>query len=214
MALSLNDAFLTGVRATLLDPTGVYWSESELVGYYNLFVVIAIGENPTALTKSVPFSLAAGVDQVLPSDAVQFLRSPSNVNGPGISQVTGDAMQDADPYWYQQPPTSLVKHVVPDERDPLRFRVWPPNSGTGAIFVSYAYAPNDAVDGTSDFTLTEAYRAPARDAVLGMAYAKNTDRGDLQKSAFHFSRLDQGIASQLQATARTMARIATPNTSE
>lgn len=214
MALSLNEAFLDGVRQALLDPTGVYWSESELVGYYNLFVTIAIGENPTALTKSIQFELLPGVDQVLPGDGVQFLRAPSNILGRGITQVTADSMQDADPNWYAQPPTSLVAHVIPDERDPLRFRVYPPNDGTGIIFVSYAYAPNDAVTGDDPFSLPEAYRPSARDAVLGMAMVKNTDRGDLQKASYFFSRLDRGIAEQLQATMRNMPRIATPNTAE
>jgi len=214
MALSIAQAFMDGVRATLLDPNGVYWTDAELVGYYNLFVTVAIGEKPDALTESVQFDLAAGVDQVLPAEGVQFLRAPANVNGPAITQVSPEAMQEADPDWYRAVPTALVRHVIPDERDPLRFRVWPPNDGTGSIWVSLAYAPDDAAATSDPFTLTEAYREPARNCVLAMAYAKNTDRGDPQKSAFYYNLLDQRIAQKIRAQMAAQARVGTPQTSE
>lgn len=214
MALSIADAFLTGVQSTLLDPAGNYWSESELIGYYNLFVTVAIGEKPDALTKVTAFALASGVEQVLPADGVQFIRAPANTTGEGVTQVSPTALQDADPYWYMQPPAKLVLHVMPDDRDPLHFRVYPPNDGTGSLQVTYAYAPNDATASTDSFTLTEAYREPARNAVLAMAYAKNTERGDIAKSNFYYNLLDKRIAQKIQAQAQLQAQVGTPRTSE
>lgn len=214
MALSLADAFMTGVQSTLLDPNERYWTQTDLLGYYNLFVTVAIGEKPDALTQTATFSVAAGVDQILPADGVQFIRAPANVSGEGIIQVTPEAMQDADPSWYMQPQTSVVKHVIVDERDPLKFRVYPPNDGTGSIWVTYAYAPNDATAFTDNFTLTEAYREPARNAVLAMAYAKNTDRGDVQKSAYYYGLLDKRISQKIQAQQELQSKVGSTQTSE
>lgn len=217
MAISIAQAFLNSVRSTLLDPNGQYWTDSELISYYNVFVTTAISEYPTLLTKTVPFALAAGVEQKLPADGVMFLRAPANVTGEGIIETTAEAMQDADPTWYKRPPAPIVKHVMPDRNDPLVFRVWPPNDGTGQIYVNYSYAPNDAVLPTDNFTLTEAYRDSARNAVLAMAYAKSTDRQDLPKSQYYYALLDKRIQQGMESQLRFMSKggiQSTPKTSE
>lgn len=205
MALTLAQAFLTGVRTTLLDPNAMYWSDATLIGFYNLFVTVAIGVKPDALTKEVTFALSPGVIQTIPTtDGVMFLSAPANVTGQGITEVNGDDMAYADPNWYSQPPSPLVRHVIPDPRDPLKFRVWPPNDGTGNILLDYSYAPPDAVLSTDTFLLTEAYREPARNAVLAMAYAISTDRQDLNKSQYYYSLLDARLDMKTRAQQQFM----------
>jgi hypothetical protein len=214
MALTVAQAVMNEVQAILLDPTGVYWPASYLIDAYNIVVTAIIGENPNALTKLMDFVPAAGVDQVLPPDAVQFLLAPSNTAGPAIRQVTAEALQEDDPNWYASPPTTLVRHVIPDKFDPLRFRIHPPNNGSGSIRVQYAAAPDDITSLSDPFTLTEGYRMDVRSGMLGMAYALNTDRQDLPKSQYYFEQMSRTVASKIQAQQALTDRVGTPQTSE
>jgi hypothetical protein len=201
MAITIADAFMNQARFALNDTGAVqYWTDTELVGWYNLFRTAVLSEYPNALTKPVKFPLVAGVEQQIPTeDGVTFLRMPANVSGEGISNVSAEAMFDADPDWYAAPPTDLVEHVIPDPQDPLRVRVYPPNTGNGQVWLNYGYDTADATSVNDPFGLTEAYRMPALNCVLGCAWLKNTPRGDRAKAAFHFRQFDAKIAQRIQA---------------
>ncbi len=202
------------VRAILLDPDGVYWPDSYLVSAYNIIVASIVGENPTALTKVVEFDCAEGVNQVLPDDAIQFLRCPSNVTGQSIRQVSAEALQEDDDNWYGAPKTSQVLHAITDEYDPLRFRVYPPNDGTGAVFLQYAYTPADVTSLTEAFVLSGGYRMMIRNGTLGMAYALNTERQDLPKSQAYLALLDKAVLARIQSSGALLARSGAPTTTE
>lgn len=200
MAISIANAFMNSVRYELNDNGATkQWSDTELLGYYNLFRTAVLSEYPNALTKPATFNCAAGVDQVLAADGVTYIRVPSNASGEGISQVSAEAMYDADPNWYGAPPTKIVEHVIPDPKDTLRFRVYPPNDGTGVLNISYGYDVTDATAVTDNFGLTEAYRMAAFHCVLACALFKNTPRQDIAKSQMHFGLFDQKIAARVQA---------------
>ena len=214
MALTVAQAFMNEVQTILLDPTGSYWTTQYLINAYNIIVTAIIKDNPNALTKIVPFTCAAGVDQICPADAVQFLRAPANVNGPTIRQVQSEALQEDDNEWYATPQTAIVEHIVPDEFDPLRFRVYPGNNGSGSINLQYAYAPSDITSLSDTFLLTEAYRIDCRNGVLGMAYGLNTDRQDLTKMQYYTGLLPAGVQAAVQAQNALAARVGTTQTSE
>lgn len=224
MALSVANAVMNEVQTILLDPNGNYWTVPYLISAYNIVVTAIIGENPTALTKVIPnFALVTGVDQTIPSDqqpygsltdGVMFLRAPANTNGKVIRQVAADVIQEDDPDWYSAAPSQSVQNVILDDFDPLRFRVYPPNDGTGQINLQYAFAPLDITSLTQDFTLTEAYRVDVRNGLLGMAYALNTDRQDLPKAQFYLSQMDKNVASKIQVLANTAQKIKTTTSSE
>jgi|SRR5882757_6369226 len=202
------------VQIILLDPVGVYWTVPYLIAAYNIIITAIIKDNPNALTKIIPFTCAQGVDQICPADAVQFLRAPANVNGTTIRQVQSEALQEDDNEWYATPQTAIVEHIVPDEFDPLRFRVYPGNNGTGIINLQYAYAPADITSLSDPFLLTEAYRIDCRNGVLGMAYALNTDRQDMSKAQYYMGLLPAGVQAAVQAQNALSARVGTPQTSE
>lgn len=214
MTLTVAEAVMNEVQEILLDPTGVYWPASYLVDAYNIVVTAIIGEYPNAMTKVVDFSLAVGVDQVLPDDAVQFLAMPANVGGPTIRQVTAESLQEDDPNWYIGPFTKFARHVVPDKFSPLAIRVHPGNDGTGVVRLQYAFTPDDIATLAAPFTLSEGYRMDVRAGILGMAYAKNTDRQDLAKSQYYFEQMKNTVVSKIQAQQALMDKVGTPQTSE
>lgn len=218
MAITIANAFMNAVRYELNDNgTTKQWSDAELLSYYNIFVTAVISEYPRALTKTIQWALAAGVEQRLETvpaaDAVSFIRMPANATGEGIEQVTAEAMQDSDPNWYAAPPTKVVQCVIPDPDEVLACRVYPPNDGTGVVNQTYSYAPPDATAVTDNFTLTEAWRLAAMHAVLGCALLKNTPRGDRAKSAFHFGQFDAAVSKKVQADVATKPVAAKPDQS-
>lgn len=204
MALTINQAVMSEVQTILLDPTGVYWTPTYLLAAYNIVITAIIRDNPNALTQiNSSFALAAGVDQSIPlANGVQYIRMPANtVSGRGIRPVSADDMMNSDINWYAGPQTTDVRHVIIDPLDPLKFRVWPPNNGQGQVNLQYAYAPPDATatNFSDPFGLTEAYRIDVRNGILGMAYALNTDRQDLQKAEAYLNRLSGGVQSAIKA---------------
>lgn len=202
MAISISSAVLNAVRTALNDTgTTKYWDDCELIRYYNLFVSAVLSEYPNALTKTIKFQPVAGVEQRLPCDGVTFIRCPANddcTGGNGIFEVSAEAMMDADPDWYSLPKSPVVQSVIPDPKDPLRFRLYPPNDGNGVVLLDYSYKPADATAVTDEFVLSAAYRMGAFHCILGCAWLKNTPRGDRTKSAFHFSQFDQKVALRVQ----------------
>lgn len=224
MTISIQDAVLTAVRSILLDPLvsgdGTYWTNAELLSYYNIGITRIIAALQESLTKTVALDLVAGVEQTLPADGVRILKVMSNVpyaglKRAGIIEVSAEALQDAGD-WYGKPPTKYVRHVVMYDPDveALRYRVDPPNDGTGQVMGLYAYAPPEATAVTDDFGLTEAYRDPMKNYILGTAFEKQSSKMDLPRATFYMQAFNAGVGIKEQADQKTATRAGTAKTTE
>lgn len=222
MAISIQDAVLSVVQSELLDPSpGVYWPQAELIAYYNIGITAIIAANQESLSKTIVFSLVAGVEQTLPADAVRFGKLMSNVpylglKRTGILEVSAEAMQDASPDWYSKAPTQYVRHCIPypAEVEPLRFRVDPPNNGNGSAYLMYYYAPPDATAVTDPFGLTEAYREAMQHYIMYCALMKNSSKQDPQRAASELSAFRTSIGLKEAADTKAAPALGTNRTSE
>lgn len=220
MPITIAAAFMDEVRDTLEDPEpGSYWTDAELIGYYNSGITAIIAANQEAISKTVTFPLAAGVEQKLPDDAVRFGKLMSNLpyvglKRTGIIEVSAEAMQDASPDWYGKAPTRYVRHCIPypAEVEPLRFRIDPPNDGTGQAYLMYFYAPPDATAVTDPFGLTEAYRSAAYHYVVSKALGKGNK--DFARSQYHLVQFYQDIGLKQAADTKAAPALGTNRTSE
>lgn len=221
MAITIQDAVLTVVQSELLDPGGVYWTSPELVAYYNIGITAIIAANQEAITQTVVFELVAGVEQTLPADGVRFMKLTSNVpyaglKRSGIVETSAEAMLDAAPDWYSKVPTKYVRHCIPypAELEPLRFRVDPPNDGTGQAYLMYSYAPPDATSSTDNFGLTEAYREAMQHFIMYCALMKNSSKADPNRAASELSAFRACIGAKEQADTKAAPALGTTRTSE
>lgn len=226
MAISIQDAVLTAARSILLDPIvspatdGVFWTDAELLSYYNIGITRIIAALQESLTKTVTLDLVLGVEQTLPADAVRILKVVSNVpyaglKRAGITEVSAEALQDSGD-WYGLPPTKYVRHAVMYDPDveALRWRCFPPNDGTGQVIGTYAYAPPEATATTDDFGLTEAYRDAMLNYILGSAFMKNSSKQDLPRSQFLMTLFNASVGIKEQADQKSATRPGTAKTSE
>lgn len=178
-------AVIDKARSTLLDETGVAWTDSEVIGYLNLAIHAVCTAFPSAFTKLVSVQLDAGAFQALPDDGLEVLDVVQNVDGPAVRQVDRQLMSATDPQWMIATPTVFVREFMFELVDPRRFYVSPPNTGAGSVMVLYAAAPPLVSTLADVVPLVQTYIAPLYEHVLSTAFSKNAREGDETKVRMH-----------------------------
>lgn len=187
------------VRATLLDPNGVYWPDGELYDYLSAAQTAVVSLRPDAYAKTAFVTLAAGALQQVPAGGVQLLDVTRNANGTGIREIDREELAHAVPGWAaaaNQAPTIL--HFMPDARNPLSFHVYPPSDGTSNVELVYAAAPPRVAQATDSLSLPDVYETALHAYTCALAYAKNTDRGDTAKYQSLMQQFVQLVAAKSQ----------------
>jgi len=194
------------VTTTLLDPgnlTNSYWTIAELIDYLNSGMAEAVSLKPDIYTTVGPIPLVPGPLQQLPDGAVQFLEPYYNTaDGTAVIMRNIEEIQHSISNWASASLQALdAKIIVPDARDPRRFRCFPPNNGSGNITGLYSAVPPPVSSVISTFPLPANYQNAMWAFVCSQAYAKNTVRGDLNKSKDFYAMFVNSITGNTQADA-------------
>lgn len=208
----LVSAILGEVRVTLLDPNGSTWGDPELLGYFNEFQRTTAFLKPDAHTVRRYIDLEEGVNQDLPDDGIAVFEIGENeASGRMATLVDRGLLDHANRFWPAATKERDVQHWAADPRDPRRFAVMPPNDGTGSVECLYGAVPpaatlGDAPEGA--MTFPDSYEHAAKCFVMAKAYAKNSKRQDLAKSAACMADYRQalGIKATAQAAASPKVR--------
>jgi hypothetical protein len=169
---------------TLSDPNAVAWSSAELLDYLNAGQRAVCHVNRDAYTKVDNVTLTAGVIQTLPADGLVIVRALYNVgSGRAIRHVGFDALNTSLSTWASSTQATDVLEYAADSREWKTFFVNPPNNGNGVIKMMYGAIPPVLTSQTQNIALPDTYDTALWAYVCAMAYAKNTRRQDLQKSA-------------------------------
>ena len=188
----------TRVRATLLDSGGVYWPDAELYDYLSAAQTAVVNLKPDAYAQTVFVSLVPGVLQSIPSDGSQLLDVVRNADGTAIRQIDRNALSHANQSWASGGQTEVL-HFMPDPRNPLRFHVFPPSDGTSSVEVVYAGTPPRVTQAGDSLALADVYESALHAYVCALAFAKNTDRGDLAKYQGFMGQFYQLVSGKSQA---------------
>lgn len=181
MALQAS-VILNRAAATLLDPSGVGWTQAELLDYLNAAQRAVCLVRPDAYTRVLAVSLVPGVIQSIPvADGNVLLRVLYNANGQSVRHAGIDAMSAAA-NWAAGTPASVVREWAADSRDRTRFLVNPPNDGTGSLVIHYAAYPPVITSVSANIALPDVYETPLWAYVMFMAYSKNSRRQDITKA--------------------------------
>ena len=131
-------------------------------------------------------SLAAGTKQTLPAAGTCLIEVYANtVSGRRVTLVNRELQDAAAIYFPAATPEVDAQHYTYDSRDPTHFDVVPPNSGTGSIDALYGAVPTPIAAVGNAINLADYYETPIIHGVLEQAYAENTERKDMVKSAFY-----------------------------
>lgn len=182
MALAAS-VILDGAATTLLDQDGISYPRPTLLGWLNEALRATAFVKPDMYVKDTDVALVAGITQELPADAVALINIPQN-SGTGrvITQVPAKLLDECNRFWPSATRQAAVEHYTSDPRNALRFRIYPPNDGTGSVEMVYGAVPPTIATEDDDIPVKDSYQTALTDFVLGKAYAENSKKGDITKA--------------------------------
>lgn len=204
---------ITRARNTLIDPApGTYWTDAELIDYLNGGITFVVGLKPDAYVITGPIPLVAGINQSLPSGGVQALQGLINVaSNKGILTRNLEKFTHANTAWATATPAVDVNYFFPDNRDPTRFRVSPPNTGAGSMLAMYCAVPTPIAVTTDVIPISDVYQTALWAFVVGSAFAKNSSKQDLPKTQQFMTMVAALVTGKNQAQAQDTPPTAIPD---
>ena len=209
----LASAIISSLRITLLDPSpGKTWSDAILLMHLNEGERNACSLRPELYTVRGPIGLSAGTLQTLPAGGTALMRLDENqVSGLSVRLVDSAMLDVANRVWSAATPEVDVQEYAVDAKDRKRFRVLPPNDGTGAVVGLYGMTPTPIPSTASPINLDDVYELLLKHFVLSEAYAANTKRQDVAKASYYRSSYEKMLGINAQSTAAVLPKYgATP----
>ena len=204
----LASDIIAPARHTLLDASGVAWSDAELLAYVNEAIRDSVAAKPDIYPVSGEIPLTAGIVQNLPAGGVLLIDITHNVGtGRTVTVVDLPLLQEANRFWPAATQQAEVENFAVDPRTPRKFLVSPPNDGAGRVFGTYGGTPAALTATTDTFPLLDIYQPAITSYVIGRAYAKNSKRQDLAKAATYRQQWAQALGAKSVATSTTVPRV-------
>lgn len=201
---------LERVRAVLLDPDAVRWTDAELLMWFNDARRELAILRPREFSKRWIMPLVRGVMQSAPLECEAVIKATVNIAangamGRGITQVELELMQLSHPDWAVEavyPFRPEVRQFATDPNDPRVFFVWPGNDGNGRVELQGVQLPVDATSTGEGIGCRAVFANALADYVLYRAFSKDGDSPEAaQRAAGHYS----AFATALGAKAATEA---------
>lgn len=196
----LMSVIVDGARLTLIDASGVTWSNDELTGYGNDAIATILQVKRDAYTRREYIPLVAGTKQELPAGGIAVLDGgPNEVSGRVCTLVDRELLDAENDFWPAATRERDAQHWAADPRDPHRFDVTPPNDGSGSVQFLFGAVP-ERVAYAGTFPLADTYMRPVQCFMLARALAKKTRRQDPTQSAIYMQEFAQliGLGSAAQ----------------
>ena len=208
MGTLLASALIAQLRVTLLDPSpGTTWVDATLLGYLNSAERAVCLLRPELNTVRGAIPLVAGTEQTLPAGGTALFRLFNNVTSKRACRLVDESLVDAmTPFSGAATQELDVTDYALDLRERTRFRVWPPNNGSGSLLGLYGKVPTAIATVGTAINLDDIYEDPLKQFVLSECYAANTKRQDLAKSGAAFGRFTQMLGVSAQAAVAVMPR--------
>jgi len=196
------DTILDSASGTLLDRARRTWSRSDLLGWLNEALTATVFLKPDAYPIQGFVTLQPGIAQTLPEGGVALFDISDNlVSGRSVTQTDLALLQEENRFWPAATREVDIENYAADPRTPRLFYVFPPNDGTGSVRATYGAVP-PVLTGSSGEVLPfpDSYQNALKNFVLAEAYAKNSKKQDLAKSAAYRNdwRTSLGLKAQAQ----------------
>lgn len=198
----LASAIIASLRITLLDPSpGDTWTDAILLAYLNEGERNVVMLKPEAYPVRAALAMVAGTKQTVPAGGIAILDLYDNVSGGRrVRQVNRSMLDDLARFWPTATQEATVQEWCADPRDPTRFDVIPPSTGTGSVNGLYGAVPTPIATVGTAINLLDIYELTLKHFVLSEAYAANTKRQDLLKTDYYRKSFERmlGVRSQSQ----------------
>lgn len=193
------------VRHTLVDVDKVYWTEDELVGWYNAALLAVIAARPDAHARQAIVNAKRGTLQDLPVDALRLIRVIRNESGSkrpitAIEMATIDRLR---PDWHADATTqNAAEHYVYDQRDPRHFYLYPAVNAGVSVLLSYSYVPQPIATGdvaTATMPIDDVYYNPVIDYMLFRGFSKDAAFVNNGRARNHLVAFNEALGIKMQA---------------
>jgi hypothetical protein len=200
MALTAASIVTDGC-ATLLDVNLVAWSMAERLVYLNEAIRATILVKPDAYPVRGAVTPAAGLVQTLPDGGVALIDILYNTTGRkrAVTVCGIEMLQEANRFWPAATQQAEAENYAYDPRDPRRYLLFPPNDGTGSVYMIYGGTPAALTASSDTLPLTDVYQPALLAYVLSRCYAKNSQRQDLVKANAYRAEWGQFLGMKSQA---------------
>lgn len=199
---------------TLQDLTSIRWPAAELVRYLNDGQrEIGFAQPEAVYGSTQSYALAAGANQMLPSEGNKLITVRCNGGGGPAIRLTSMEILDAQiPNWRSITPASTIVHYMYDERTPRLFHVYPPAASGATVDLSYSKNPVDIaepstgatwaqVDNVTPLSVIDLYANVLVDYILHRAYAKDAEYAqNAQLSAAYYQAFASALGIERSAT--------------
>lgn len=191
-------------QTTLLDETGVQWSEAELIDYVNAAMNAIVGYKPDAYIKDQAFATATASKQTLPADGIVLVDITQNLGangttpGKAVRQIDRTHLDHTNPDWHTSTGTAVL-HFTYDKRNPKSFYVYPYVNSTWNIRIVYSAHPAAVTAVGNSFPMDDLYENPVYYWILAAAYAKNSKREDVGKYQLYSKQFTDCLGLKQQA---------------
>lgn len=193
---------ISSMRGILLDPTpGVTWLDADFLAYFNEAERAIVNVKHEAVPVRGAIPMAAGSEQVLPAGGLCIMDLYTNaVSGRRCWLVNRELMDAASSNFPTGAADVDVQEWMKDDRDPTRFTVVPPNTGSGSVVALYGSVPTPIANVAATINVGDIYESIIKAFVLSECYQKSSLRQDLAKAAAYKQqwRSDLGISNQSQ----------------
>lgn len=172
----LASSIINRVRTQLIDNGSTQrWSDSELLGWLSDGQRAVVAIIPHAYPQNADVALVAGVRQTIPSTGWKLINIYRNTSGASCFYIPRSVLDMQQPSWPTSTAAAAITHWMYDDNDPQAFYVFPPNTGTGVVNMTYSVMPGEISSTSSAITIRDQYQTPLFDYVMFRAHSKDGD---------------------------------------
>lgn len=120
------------------------------------------------------------------NDPITIVSSGATVTAGACIQMCQKEDLDAfDITWPTATASDTIENFAFDERNPLKFFVYPPASGNAYVEVVYSADPTDCALSSSTLGVADQYQTPLRYLTLAIAYEKEIEGANPARADFY-----------------------------
>jgi hypothetical protein len=204
----------------LQDPTSIKWTIPSLARMFNRVQRITVVFRPDACVTAASFTCAAGSMQTLPSGArllINVLRNTAGNKGAVTMPKNCRALLDSQIRgWRSLAGVTDIQHAMYDERDPLRFEVYPPATTSASLEIVYGRMPTDIsipadgttyADVTGNLDLLDSFASAMEEGIKFLCYAKDANfAGQSGRASAHLTNYANLLGVDIKSVMQFMAR--------
>jgi hypothetical protein len=201
-------SILNRAASLLNDEEHVRWEESELLEWLNDGQrAVVRGPATDAYILRDNMTCTGGTVQTLPTDAIRLVDVVKNVSGGQTIYQSDYATVDAlSAAWRNAAPGDAENYFY-DERNPLQFELYPPQSGGEVVEIVYSAQPAD-VTVTGAIIISDMYADSLIDYVVYRGLSKDTEdsAGEMNRASGFYRAFLLGIGQKDGTDAQVQPR--------